>query len=269
MSFTRLLSKEYNNVDRLVLSRIQLDAVQPSLMFHTHGKEGLLYGLVGKFNVYANGLYLGSYDSGISIENHRGNNIVVCRFPAHNEYDISITMRSHAADLLWMTCEPLVPYATTTTAHMSPIAPYMHVRDSVWHDVGHGTHQRSVCELPTPPGYEIATGETHNIIGGISSWPPHATPEDIERFSNGETTWEEAMFYIGDGFADLRGVYTGGSIVNKIMPIHNGEAHVMPLGSHAIYSKVDCNLKYVWFYCGSALKKFYNSFSDDLNVYKK
>ena len=268
MGLTQLLTKEHAPLERLALSRIQLDTSFPSMALHTHGKEGLLYGLVGLFNVYANGLYLGSYDAGISIESHRGTDIMACRFPAHNEYDISITMRSHAADLLWVTC---TPYPLITTAHVAPIAPYIHVCDSVWHDVGHGTHQRTVCELPTPPGYEIATGETHNIPGGWSSFPSHATQEDIERFGNKETTWEETMFFVckQPAIVSMKGVYTDGLVVNKVMEVFNGEAHAMPLGNHFIVSHPSSTCFYWWGYVGNALQKTYNKFAEDLQTYRK
>jgi len=149
--------------------------------------------------------------------------------------------------------------------------PYLHWNDTLWNDVGEGTHFRTVAEVPTPQGFELFCGETLNIPGGTSSWPPHATAEDLRQYSARKTTWNEIMFFSSQepGIVNLQGIYADGTIVDALQPIANGSAHVMPLGSHALTAHPASYLHYVWIYYGTALQKQYRKFASDTNIYVK
>jgi len=259
MGVTVLLNNENAPPKRLAVARIELDAQSPFVTLGDTG-EGLLYALTGKCTVYADGMCIGTLGGRQKIEER---DVQCIRFKAQPVITVGVV--GHAADLLWVTCA-----GESTGWHG---ASYHVQREDVvvWHDVGSGTHQRVVAEVPTPQGYEIHCGETHNQVGGISSFPAHATQEDIARFSNGETTWEEVMFFecAKPGIANLKGVYTDGKIVNKLVEVFNGSAHALCLGSHAIYAAPDATIEYQWFYIGNALTKSYNAKATDLKTYVK
>ena len=260
---TTLLAPETHPLQRLTLSRIQLDATSPVTSLETHGDEVLLYSLVGRADVYSNGRFLGSLGG----RKHVTEKLVhAIRFPMANEFAVALTVNGAAADLLCLTAAPLVDCVYTTNLH-----PYLHWNDTVWNEVGEGCHLRQVAEVPTPEGFSIYTGETLNIPGGTSSWPPHASPEDLRRFAAKETTWEEVMMFFckEPGLADLQGIYTGGKIVNEVVRLENGSAQVMPLGSHRIVAAPDSYIWYHWSYCGTALQKSYRKFASDTKIYVK
>lgn len=245
----------------LSLWRVQLDQHLPATTLSGLGVEGVLYSLVGNTLVYTDGQYLGNLGERMRLEEE---NAQAIRFRECGNITITLAHRSYAADLLWMT-------AHQDNHATGEVSITKHRDDAAWHTVGEGTHLRRVAEIPTPRGAIIHCGETHNIPGGISSWPPHASQEDIERFTNGETTWNEVMWFAcsAPGIADLRGIYTGGTLVRKYQEIRNGDAHAMPLGSHAIHGGPGASMVYVWGYCGTALQKTYNQAADDLGVYRK
>ncbi len=223
----------------------------------------LLYSLVGRADVYANGRFLGSFGNRKQVTEKL---VHAMRFPMGNEFQIAMTVNGAAADILCLaaTADPHVAYLQNPH-------PYLHWNDTVWNDVGEGCHFRQVAEVPTPEGFCIYTGETLNIPGGTSSWPPHANPEDLRRFAAKETTWEEVMMFFckEPAIADLQGIYTGGKIVNELVRIENGSAHVMPLGSHKIIGACDSYTYYQWSYLGTALQKSYRQFASDTNIYVK
>ena len=259
MSPKLLLYKQNAPLDRLALARVQLDARCPSLVIPCHGIEGILYSLTGSVGIYANNHYAGTLGM-----RERMTEEVTEALRVRGGVQMTLTLASHchAADLLWISC--------ATDLKEGPMV-YRHTGDARWHTVGEGTHRRRVAEIPTPNGCHISCGETHNVPGGISSWPPHATAEDIEWFSQGETTWEEVMWFACStpGIANLDGVYTGGKVVKELREIRNGSAHVMPLGSHSIHAGPGGSMIYVWAYSGTALQKLYNQAADDLQVYRK
>ena len=282
MSYTILLDKHTAPLDRLTLVRLQLDASCPSLVLGTQGNEGLLYSLVGRVTVYADGLCLGTLGGRRSVTEPQ---IHCIRFPAGVMTTITVVLDGFAADVLWVTYESSsfkvvatpysrVTYNQGTSTNMTSViqqTPYLHWHDTVWHSVGTGTYARTVAEVPRPDGYRLDVGETLNPPGAWSSYPPHANTQDIEHFSNGETTWEEVFFCVCEqpGIVNLQGVYTGGTIVEKVMPVYNGHAYVMPLGSHAMVAHPQSYLYYFWCYAGTALEKIYRKYSDDVGVYRK
>lgn len=260
---TTLLSPETHPLHRLTLSRIQLDATSPVTSLETHGDEVLLYSLVGRADVYCNGRFLGSFGNRKQVTERL---VHAIRFPMGTEFTVALTVNGAAADILCLTATPPVHGNSLVNPH-----PYLHWNDTVWNEVGEGCHFRHVAEVPTPEGFAIYTGETLNIPGGTSSWPPHANPEDLRRFAAKETTWEEVMFFSckEPGIVDLQGIYTGGKIVNELVRIENGSAQVMPLGSHRIVAAPDSYIWYHWSYCGTALQKQYRKFASDTNIYVK
>lgn len=288
MAYTLLLNKDSAPLRRLALGRVQLDAGCPSITLETDGNEGLLYTLTGSVAVYVNDACLGMIGGRRSVtERH----VQCVRFPAGVDFHVTLGLVGFAADLLWVTCkrqtQSFVPVSgtfssaahvndalntATTTVDMAPQnrVPYLHWNDTYWHEVGSGTHLRTVAEVSRVEGYELDVGETLNIVGGWSSVPPHASDADLARFSNGESTWEEGFFVVCEkpAIVDVKGVYTGGTIVEKVMHLHNGEAYVMPLGSHAVVAHPQSYVYYFWVYCGTALEKVYRKYSTDVGVYR-
>lgn len=259
MSITVLLNKENAPLKRMTVARVQLDATSPFLALTETG-EGLLYGLTGKCTVYAGGACIGTLSGRQKMEEHH---VQCIRFKGQNE--IFLGVAGHAADLLWITC--------ATMGSVPPEPGYqVHLPDTVlWHDVGSGTHQRKVAEVPRVAGYALDVGETHNIQGGWSSWPPHANETDLARFSNKETTWEEIFFVVCElpGIVRLKGIFSNGHVVNKVQEVYNGNAYVMPLGAHEIVAHPQSSLQYFWAYCGDALEKIYRKYSTDVTTYRK
>lgn len=257
-----LLDKASGYLNRLSVTHVTLDGGSPSERLHTHGMEVLLYPLVGALRIYAYGALLGTIGGRRSVMDLE---VQCVRFPSGSAVDVHVTMVGFAADFLWVTCA--AQGETTPTSR----TPYIHWNDTVVHTVGQGNYQRQVAEVPRVEGYEIDTGETLNPPGNWSSYPPHATKEDLEKFANGETTWEEAFYVICEqpGMAHLHGLYTGHGTVNKVQAVYNGEAYSMPLGSHPIVAHPSSFLWYWWAYCGTALEKQYRKHSHDTGVYKK
>lgn len=265
MAYAHLLSRDNAPLDRLSLGRFTLDASYPSANVQTDGQEFLLYSLVGRVQVYCNGSFLGTLGGRRTVEESL---VHAMRFPAFLPFDVTLTLCGPAADLL---CAAYTPPEEALSAGILPMHPYLHFNDVAWHDVGSGTYARRVAELPTPQGFGIHAGETHNSPGGISSWPPHADEEDLRRFAAGETTWEECMFFCCQepGSVNLQGLYTGPEAIDEVRRVQNGDAMVMPLGSHPIGAAPGSPLSYCWFYAGSALEKEYNRTATDQGVYRK
>ena len=262
MGYHVLLSPHDDPLDRLTLSRWQFDASMPAASIETQGDELLLYALVGSVNVYANGLFLGTLGSRRSLK-ERG--VQALRFPVGQGFDIALTLHGTSADLLCVTC------VWMDTPLDAPRHPYWHWSDTAWHAVGEGSYERAVAEVPTPDGFAISAGETHNVRGGTSSWPPHANEADLRRFSDQETSWEELMWFCctESGSVNLQGLYTGNKVVDEIRRVDNGAAMVMPLGSHPITAAPGAEMTYAWFYCGDSLKKVYNASATDVHTYQK
>lgn len=246
-------------VGDLTIQHCCLDSATPSQTF-AGPREYLLYNLVGTVCVYANDVFLGKLGGRATVtEPH----VQVLRFPAGTEYAVTINLEGFAADCLIVACKGLPNQATKL--------PYWHTSDMFTHVVGTGTHQRTVTEVPTPPGFYLSCGETLNPPGGTSSWPPHATQEDLQLYHEGKTTWEECFYIVAPepGTAVLLGLYPGGKQVNEIQMLTNGAIMPMPLGSHAVTAHANSFLWYAWFYCGSALTKAYRRHSTDVATYRR
>ena len=102
------------------------------------------------------------------------------------------------------------------------------------HDVGKGTHQRTVYEYPTPDGYSLNVGETLNAPGAWSSWPAHCKDPVEAQKRCGQH--EEAFLVItpGAGVALLDGWYVDVKKAEGAIPVSNNDVVIMHLGSHPI-----------------------------------
>jgi len=258
MPSTVLLSPTTHPLQRLTLTRVQLDQEQPTCMLQTQGEELCLYSLVGTVILTEDerSVPLGARRAVVDLS------VSVARFPAGAPRQLQLELQDFSADLLLVSAPASPPIEA---------APCIHHHDVLAHTVGTGTHQREVRDVPTPAGYTIACGETLNIPGGVSSWPPHATSADLAKFRTGVTTWEEMFFCVcpSPGVAVLDGYYADGTSAQEIIRLHNGAAYCMPLGSHMCYAAPDSYLWYFWAYTGTALQKAYRKFADDVAIYRK
>ena len=263
MPSTILLSPATSSLRTLTLSRLQLDQDAPVCQVQTTGDELLFYSLIGAVELcdpMSNDMeswgLLGTRRKVTEPGVH------IMRFPAGHPLAVDVCLRDFSADLLLVS----VPGPAST---MPPLG---QSGGSIWaHQVGDGTHQREVREVLQPPGYAICCGETFQMPGMISSWPPHANAEDLTKFRAGVTTWDEVFFCVcpSPGIAVLAGYYMKDMPVDEVIRLENGHAYQMPLGSHMCYAAPDSYLWYVWFYCGDALQKQYRKYADDVGVYRK
>ncbi len=261
MQIITLLDHNNSPLPTLQFYRVLLDHEFPSIHLATDTAEALLYSMTGTVMVYANGTFLSTIGMRTSVKEPHCHCI---RFPAMSHFTVTLTMDSFAADLLWVV--DTERYATIINH-----TPYLHYNDTMFHTVGEESYRRRVAEVPRPAGYAIDCGETLNHVGATSSWPAHANAHDLDVFRDGKTTWQEGMFFVcpKPGTAKLDGLYSGGKIVNMTVPITNGSAMAMPLGSHPITAAPDSWMWYFWAYTGTALEKRYNRFATDVGVYEK
>ena len=263
MAVIPLLSPETPTLKRLTLKSIRLDSTSPSEQIRFHG-EAALYMLVGKARVYWKGLFLGTMGGRSSVSEPLCH---VIRFPKWPENSIAVMLDGFSAEALWITCA-----SDGSDDSTWPLLPYFHYNDTTFHQVGTGTHQRRVAEVQTPIGFEIALGETLNIPGGTSSWPAHASDDDMQKFCDGKTSWEECMYFVcpKPGVCHFNGYFNGSNWRhNRRIAIDNDTAHVMPLGSHAITAAPDSTCWYFWSYVGDALTKTYNRWASNVGTYQK
>ena len=251
---------EETPVGNLDVTHSTLDAAQPCSTFWTETREHLIYALVGKIRVYANDQFLGTIGGRSSVTEPLAH---VVRFPSGTRQDVTLVLEGFAADCLLVSCDALENRCTKL--------PYLHWNDTYCHHVGTDTHQRRVGEVPVPPSYHLACGETYNPPGTTSSWPPHATPADLQVYLEGKTTWDECFYMVAAEPAQtvLIGLYPGGKAVRETRMLTNGEIVRMPLGSHQVTAAPNAFCYYAWFYCGNALQKQYNKFSSDIGTYRK
>ena len=258
MPSTILLSPDNSPLRTLTLSRLQFDQDEPVCTVETQGQELLLSVGIGKVIVAIEQVAAWSLGGRRKVTDP---GVAVLRVPAGHPQRLDVHLCDFSADIL-IASAPGPASEAGFVCHM----------DDVWsHQVGEGTHQREVREVPTPPGYSISCGETLQQPGMISSWPPHANAEDLAKFKAGATTWEEVFWLVAPspGVAVLDGCYADGSVVQNVLRLENGHAYCMPLGSHMCYAAPDSYLYYAWFYCGDALQKQYRKYSDDVGVYRK
>ena len=263
MPSTLLLDHTNAPLTHLTLHRLQLAQDEPTCTLHTQGEELCLYSLIGTVLLREVRVGEESWDWG-TLGTRRAvtaPGVDVWRFPAGPSRWLEVQLADFSADLL-------VVSAPGPVSAAGPVGPG---RDVWSHQVGTGTHQREVRDVSTPVGYRISCGETLNIPGGISSWPPHATAADLAKFQTGLTTWEEVFFVIAPspGLAVLDGWYSDGTRAERVLRLDNGQGYAMPLGSHMCYAAPDSYLYYAWFYVGDALKKEYKRYADDVGVYRR
>lgn len=247
-------------VGNLTVTHQGLDSALPCYTLLPSPRECLIYALIGKIRVYANDAFLGTIGGRAAVTEPLAH---VVRFPAGVAQTVSLVLDGFSADCLIATCDAPVNTATTL--------PYLQWNDAFAHAVGSGTHQRTVVEVPTPPAFTISCGETMNIPGGTSSWPAHASAEDVHLYTQGKTTWEECFYVVcpAPATARLSGYYPGGVYVSKTITLSNGALVPMPLGEHPVTAAMDAWCYYAWFYIGDALRKEYRKFASDILTYRK
>jgi 5-deoxy-glucuronate isomerase len=244
----------------LTVERIALDSEGPCHAFGIETREHLVYALVGTMRVYANSRFLGTIGGRSAVTDPLAH---VVRFPAGTLSTVTLVLEGFAADCLIASCDT-VPNGATKL-------PYVHWNDAYTHTVGTGTHERLVTEVVTPPSFHLSCGETLNAPGTTSSWPPHASIEDVQLYQEGKTTWEECFYIVAPkpGKAVLYGIYPGNRPINETITLNNGDIVPMPLYSHMVTAAPDSFLYYFWTYCGNALQKEYRKHSTDVLTYRK
>jgi len=247
-------------VGNLDVTHCMLDSTSPVTTVRWETREGLIYGLVGRIRVYANDRFLGTIGGRQSVAEPLAH---VVRFPAGTDHAVTLVLEGFAADCLLVSCDALENRCTKL--------PYLHMTDTYFHTVGTGTHQRRVGEVPTVPSFALSVGETYQEPGTTSSWPPHATQEDLQSYLAGQTTWEEVFYCVGPEPAQtvLQGFYPGGKMISETRLLMNGAIVQMPLGSHKVTAANNSFFWYFWAYCGSALQKAYRQHSTDVLTYRK
>lgn len=251
------------------LGRLQLHRRCPSTELVLHGGEAVLYPLLGTVDAvvetdsaaYCAG-WLGGRDGIFSPPTNCLR--LVPGVVGEMRVRLTVLLERHP------TADLLVLHTTQSprTVPLTGAVMLQHVYQR--HTVGQGTHQRLVTEFDTPQGYLWQVGETVQEPGMTSSWPPHATPDDMDRYLKGAGgTWEEVFWCAGIGTATLDGLYSTGELVQKPMTIEHGGAYVMPLGNHRMTAAPDSRLFYLWGYVGTALTKTYNQWATDIKSYVK
>lgn len=178
----------------------------------------------------------------------------VLRIPAN--WPLDIILEGEAADLF-------IAHAPGLCAP----SPVLQIHGACVHTVGEGAHRREVVEVPTPPGYALHCGQTFNPPGHWSSWPSHATPEEVPRYAE----HQEVFWIITPGYGVMRldGRYATGELAQGLVEIPNNTALVTPLGSHEIVFSPGAWGLYVWFY-SSFLEKKYNIWAhESTKTYQK
>lgn len=258
---TTLLDKNNSTLSTLSLKRITLDIKSdPQETLHITNAECLIYPLIGE--IFVDDICMGGRKS--ILNKPRDAMRILNDFTGEMEVQISLG-RSRYADLLLVSLNIWENPVTNLSTQQRCI-----VDEFVTHTVGKGTHRRQVRVIEEQPeSFHIYAGETLQKEGTWSSWPAHASSEDIGKWSEfQEVMWFATPTY---GLIVLDGFYNDGSRADGIEMIRNNTARVTPLGSHPIVCAPDVGgfLYYFWAYTGSALVKTYNSLAHDLGVYVK
>jgi len=264
-----LLSPATHPLTTMQLWRVQLTRAEAQASLHWSTGEALLYPLIGHADVVlttedAAPYYAGAIGGRASV--HIPPTPILRLVPGvTGGMTCTLTLRDGAA------CDLLVVH-TTQSPQRFPLCGAI-AWQPAWEarPVGLGTYHRVVTDFVTPPGYGLHVGETQQGPGMISSWPPHATPEDVHRLEARQTSWEECFFCITaqPATAVLDGLYSTGWAIQESRRILNGSAHAMPLGAHRMQAAPDSALWYWWGYIGTALTKQYNVGAHDVGVYVK
>ena len=262
-----VMSKQDGNrqaIETLNMDRICLSQDYPTATFGHDRAELCIYVLLGDIAVHV------EWGWGVCEENMAALPLsvprrtvqepMVCilRMPAFTAGPkITINLGSYSADVL---CVWNSSPEAKDASNIPPSQRYAIQTTCYNHHVGTGTHERWVREVPTPPGYTIHCGETLNIPGGWSSWPSHATPEEVARHAE----HEELFFVITPGYGLMHcdGLYPDGTRAPQVQRVANGDAIRTPLGAHEIvFSPGDWGW-YFWAY-RSFLQKQYNKWATD------
>lgn len=241
MTMITLLSPETAPLRTLSLARLVLERTLPVDIFTVGARELLLYSLIGTVRIHLDGIDYGLLGARTAIQTPT---VHALRLTGATD-EVLLTLQSSTADLL-----------LASIPSVAQQAPFLHRDDVYCHSVGTGTHHREVRELPTPPGWSLHGGETLNDTGGWSSWPAHATPDEVHRHAN-----HQECFYVitpAYGLCRMDGTYATGAPAQGVHEVRNGEAFVTPLGAHEIVAAPDAWLWYYWCYT-SFLQKTYNT----------
>ena len=245
-----LLSSANAPLSTLALDQLRLAGDEAALTFAPTDSEVLLYLLTGAVVVS----WPGQEQPLCGRRSVRERGVSAVRFPAGFPHPVTVALAGTSADLLGV--------SLATSAATAGLAPYVHQHDMIWHEVGEDTHRRTVGDLPCPEGYRIHGGETHNIPGGWSSWPAHATPDEA---ATRYTDHQEVFYVITPGYGVMcQTGYThvGEQRQGQLTYCGNGSAHAVPLGAHEIVFSPGCWGWYAWFY-DSFLQKTYNRWAHE------
>ncbi|HXH10773.1 MAG TPA: 5-deoxy-glucuronate isomerase [Alphaproteobacteria bacterium] len=254
-----LLNRDNAPLSTLALYRLRMSLGGKSLAsIDAHQHELLIYPLIG--SVCVDGISIGGRTS--VTRSPRGAMRVYAGGVGHY---LTIECKTRTADIL-VAARDVLPDELSVD---SGDAPQCLVIDTITpHTVGEGTHRRTVRVIDDPPApFQIYGGETINIPGGWSSWPAHASKEDLQKWSD----WQEVFFVVTPGYGTIHldGIYHDGTCASGTQTVRNGDAIVTPLGCHPIVASPGDWLWYAWFYTGGALKKTYNQWATDLGTYVK
>jgi 5-deoxy-D-glucuronate isomerase len=137
------------------------------------------------------------------------------------------------------------------------------------HEIGEGNYRRTVYEIlgGDGPSERIRLGETFNVKGGWSSWPPHSFDADDSLAPKFEEVFVPFL-RPKDGSALLRrrGKFWDGREVDDAVALRSGEMVEVPLGSHPIVGGPDTSLMYFWAYLCPVAKQ-YGVWAEDCGGY--
>jgi 5-deoxy-glucuronate isomerase len=142
-------------------------------------------------------------------------------------------------------------------------------QDVAVHQIGESHFIRTVREVigGEGPAARLRAGETLNPTGLWSSWPHH----DFDANAELAPRFEEVFLYFtkprsGWGLQRRDGLYCNLQHVDDVIVVRNGDAAILPLGSHPVVAGVDSQLLYVWFYI-SPIPKIYSKWAEDVGGY--
>lgn len=260
-----LLDKSTANLNRLSLSRIQLHREDAHVIIQPSGHEQLLYALTGSVRIldYREGgaADLGTFGGRRSVWESKP---TIVRIPPTYGNPLSLILASETADLLLVACETQEHESDGELTLAFGLKIDQDVRE---HQVGEGCYARMVREFSPPEGYKIHAGETLNPPGHWSSFPSHASKEDLPNYALHEEVF--MIFTRGYALIMMDGIYCDGQPVQDTRKVHNGEAFVTPLGQHPIVALPDAPLVYFWAYISGALKKEYREWATDVGIYRR
>jgi len=113
--------------------------------------------------------------------------------------------------------------------------------------VGRDTYERRVCDIvgPDVPAKHLVVGETFNLPGKWSSYPPHRHDED--RLPE-EADMEEIYYFRVDppqGFGMQR-LYSPEADFDRAVVLRDGDVVEIPEGYHPVAAAPGCDLYYLW-----------------------